>query len=292
MKTMTVQLLNVLASAFLFSCTSSPAFSQEPLYKQEESTQEPLAGRIRAVLIADTQIGFYDNNKSYTQDSLNLELTVRKINEIRPDFVVINGDMVNTSGSRKQLACFSEVIEKISSDIPVWYIPGNHDLGSGTKDEKIEAYIDRYGYDRFSFTVGDRMFIGINSSIIKDGRTEHEAEQMKWLKRALRNSLKKKAETYIFCHYPFFIKRYDEDVTYSNQSAEKRDEYWKLFKEFQVKAVFAGHLHDDYISAYDGIGMITVGPVSKGLGQGVPGMGICSFGDDGYDYSFIPLTDL
>lgn len=293
MKNITLSLLSLVSSVVLLSCSSHVVFSQEPQNQQEnQSSATQQKNQITAVIIADTQIGFSDNNKSYTQDSLNLELTVARINQIHPDFVVVNGDMVNTSGSRKQLACFRSVISKINSDIPVWYVPGNHDIGNSTKDEKIEGYISEYGYDRFSFTEGNATFIGINSCIIKDERAEHEEEQLKWLKRAMRTSIKKKTDTYIFCHHSFFTKRYDEEVTYSNQSQENRDKYWTLFKEFDVKAVFAGHLHDDKISSHEGVGMITVGPVSKPLGQGVSGMGICTFDEDGYDYNFIPLKNL
>lgn len=294
MKNITLSLLSLVSSIVLFSCSSSVAFSQESQEPQDgnQSSGTQQKSKITAVIIADTQIGFSDNNKSYTQDSLNLELTVRKINQIRPDFVVLNGDMVNTSGSKKQLACFFEVIEKLDSDIPLWYVPGNHDMGNGTKDEKIAGYIDKFGYDRFSFTADNATFIGINSCIIKDERIEYEEEQLKWLKRALRAAMKKNNDTYIFCHHSFFTKKYDEEVTYSNQSFENRDKYWALFKEFKVKAVFAGHLHEDKTGAHDGIDMITVGPVSKPLGKGVSGVGICSFEEGSYEYHYIPLKDL
>lgn len=284
--------MSLISAAILLSCSSQMAFSQdieEALPNQSEDQQKE---QITAVLLADMQIGYFDSNKSYTKDSLNLELAVARINQIRPDFVVVNGDMTNTSGSKKQLACLWSVMRKISSDIPVWYIPGNHDVGNGTKDEKIEGYINEFGYDRFSFIQGNNTFIGINSCLIKDNRSELEDEQFRWLKRAIKASLKKKNNTYIFCHHPFFIKKYDEDITYSNQSHENRDKYWELFKEGGIDAVFAGHVHNDEVSSHDGIDMITVGPVSKALGDGVSGIGICTFTDNDYDYEYIYLKDL
>lgn len=289
MKNITLSLLSLLSVAVLFSCSSAEAFSKVP----DEEPQDPAGGqqseKITAVFLADTQIGYFDGNKSYTKDSLNLERAVAKINQLKPDFVVVNGDMVNTSGSKKQHACFWSVMNKICADIPVWYVPGNHDIGNGTKDEKIASYIDMFGYDRFSFTDGTNTFIGINSCLIKDERSELEEEQIKWLKRALRTAKRKHTATYIFCHHPFFIKKYDEEINYSNQSFENRDKYWNLFMEYGVDAVFAGHVHNDEVSSYNGIGMITVGPVSKALGNGISGMGICIFKTDGYDYEYIPL---
>lgn len=292
MKDVTLSLLSLVSVALMLSCSSQLAFSQDINESPSNQPEQQQQKQITAIFIADTQIGYFDSNKSYTKDSLNLELAVSKINQIHPDFVVVNGDMINSSGSKKQLECFWSVMSKVSPDIPVWYVPGNHDVGNGTKDAKIESYITEFGYDRFSFTLGNNTFIGINSCLIKDERSELEEEQFRWLKRAIKASLKRKNATYICCHHPFFIKKYDEGITYSNQSYENRDKYWKLFKENGVDAVFAGHVHNDEVSSHDGIGMITVGPVSKALGDGVSGIGICTFGDNDYEYEYIYLKDL
>lgn len=289
--TLTLLCLFCMAAGALFSCSSSGALTkgttEEPVETPKEEDRP--AEKLTAVFLADTQIGYYDSNNSYTQDSLNFELAVNKINQICPDFVVVNGDMINTSSSAKQLACFWSVMKKVNSDIPVWYVPGNHDIGSGSKDAKIESYINEFGYDRFTFTKGQNTFIGINSCIIKDERAELAEEQLRWLKRALRESMKKQHKTYIICHHPFFIKSYGEKVTYSNQSQEIRDQYWSIFKEFGVTAVFAGHVHNDAVSTYNGIGMITVGPVTKALGDGTSGFAVCDFEHEGYKYEYIPF---
>lgn len=292
MKDIALFLFSHVTAAILLSCSSPLAFSQNVDESSSSQPEQQEKNQITAIFIADTQIGYYDDNQSYTKDSLNLELTVAKINQVSPDFVVVNGDMTNSSGSKKQLACFWSVMRKVSPDIPVWYVPGNHDVGNGTKDEKIEGYIREFGYDRFSFTMGNNTFIGINSCLIKDERSELEDEQFRWLKRAIKAASRKKNSIYICCHHPFFIKKYDEKITYSNQSHENRDKYWNLFKENGVDAVFAGHVHNDEVSSHDGIAMITVGPVSKALGSGVSGIGICTFEDDVYDYEYIYLKDL
>lgn len=46
------------------------------------------------------------------------------------------------------------------------------------------------------------------------------------------------------CHYPIFIKTLEEAENYSNFSLEKRQKYLVLFEEEDVRAVFAGHLHN------------------------------------------------
>ena len=102
MKNITLSLLSLLSAAVLFSCSSAEAFSQVPDDRPQEPAEEQQSERISAVFLADTQIGFFDSNKSYTQDSLNLELAVAKINQLKPDFVVVNGDMVNSSGSKNE----------------------------------------------------------------------------------------------------------------------------------------------------------------------------------------------
>lgn len=260
------------------SCSTAEVYSQDR--------------NISFIQISDPQIGFFDDNKSYTQDSLNLEIAVKHVNRLRPDFVVVTGDMVNSGTSKKQLACFMQVIKKISPDIPVWYVPGNHDIGANAKEERISSYIDTYGYDRFAFKMNDINFIGINSCIIKDGSASQQKDQLKWMKRVMKQDKGGHAATYIFCHHPFFVNSFEEKLSYSNQEKEDRDLYWILFEENNVSAVISGHRHDDATSSHKGITMITCGPVGKPLGNGQSGVGIYTISGKDFNYQFVTLEKL
>ena len=60
--------------------------------------------------ICDTQLGF---GKSYSHDVEAFKQSVEKINKLNPDFVVICGDLVNSSGDQS----FSD-FKEINKSIP------------------------------------------------------------------------------------------------------------------------------------------------------------------------------
>lgn len=228
------------------------------------------------IQISDPQLGFFEDNRSLTRDSLNLETAVAEINRLQPSFVVVTGDMVNNGASGKQVACYKGIISKVNPKIGVWHVPGNHDLGKGATDERIAKYIAHYGYQRFSFRSRKCAFIGINSCVIKDDNTAVEAEQYAWLEKQLAKAAKSSRAIFVFSHYPIFIKKYDEKTSYSNLEPEKRDKYWSLFRKYGVTAVVAGHLHSTKEADCDGIGMYTAGPVGRPLGSGYSGVAVWS----------------
>ncbi len=224
------------------------------------------------IQISDPQIGFFADNKDIVKDSVNLATAVEQINRLQPDFVVVTGDMVNSEKSARQLDCYAEVMSRIDDSIPVWQVPGNHDLGHGSTDAAIDSYVDRYGYQRFSFRYRGCAFIGINTCVIKDQNIQQEEDQYEWLEKQLKKYSENSDEIFVFSHYPFFIRRFDEKTGYSNLCMESRLRYWSLFKKYGVTAVVAGHLHDTVNSEYDGIVMYTAGPVGRPLGNGYSGL--------------------
>ena len=221
------------------------------------------------IQISDPQLGFLNGNEDFSADSLLLERVVARIATVKPDFVVVTGDMTNASRHKRQIACYQSIITKIPASIPVYHIPGNHDIGKGSTDDHIDKYISTFGDDHFFFTYQGCSFTGINSCVIKDQNLPREKAQFDWLSKVLHKKAKLK---FVFAHHSFFLKKYDEKENYSNQSQEMRDKYWSLFKEKGVSCVIAGHLHDTKEASQDGIGMITCGPVGKPLGKGYSGI--------------------
>ena len=245
------------------------------------------------IQLSDVQIGFFDSNKTLSRDSLNFEEAVRQINRLHPAFVINTGDMLNAGTSSRQQAVYDQILSKIDKDIPVWHVPGNHDLGKGATDSRIEKFVSHYGCQRFSFRYNDCAFIGINSCVIKDENKPAEEEQYKWLEKELKKSSKKCKAIYVFSHYPVFIKAFDEKVTYSNLVPADRERYWNLFRRYGVSAVVAGHLHDTKKAEYEGIGMYTSGPVGRPLGHGCSGVAVWTIkGGTGYHCDYVPLEKL
>ena len=269
----------------LFLCTGVHCQKNSDKTKPStESSAEPFF----FIQMSDPQFGFMDNNESFTAETDLMKQAVEIINRLRPDFVVVTGDMVNASKSDSQIQAFKKAIADIDRKIPVYLLPGNHDISKTTDQAQLDAYAQNYGADRFSFDHKGCRFIGINSCIIREQNPDLEPAQFKWLEKRLAGA-KDARFKFIFSHYSFFLKTPDEADKYSNIPLTLRGKYLDLFHQYGVAAVFAGHLHDVSYGEDRGMKMITTGAVGKALGKGFHGMNLVKVYPDRFTYEYIAL---
>lgn len=243
------------------------------------------------VQISDPQFGFFDKNESIEKEIALYEEAVRKINLLKPDFVVITGDFVNKRTEQNQTDAFRKITAKIDKRIPVYYTPGNHDIGNTPGQKDIDAYTAIYGPDYFSFKHKNSTFIGFNSVIIKSEKNkELEEKQFAWLEKQLKKAQKSNL-TILFTHYPFFIKRSNEKVTYSNQNEATRERYMKLFSKYGVMAIFAGHYHNNGQSSFDKIMMITTSALGRPLGKAPSGLRLITINKDKISHNYYSVDE-
>ncbi|MFH9614238.1 phosphodiester glycosidase family protein [Streptomyces pratensis] len=73
--------------------------------------------------------------------------TLQEIRAARPDFVVVNGDLVD-EGSPADLAFARQVLEEeLGDSLPWYYVPGNHEVMGG----KIDNFVTQFGPARRTF---------------------------------------------------------------------------------------------------------------------------------------------
>lgn len=253
--------------------------------------QKPASSPWYIIQITDPQFGFIEENKGFSKETELYEKIVSAVNRLKPEFVVITGDLVNNKDDRSQINEFKRITAEINPSIPVWLTPGNHDIGLVSGQTDIDAYKTDYRYDKFSFKYKNCTFIGINSSVIKVGNNELEKSQFDWLRKELSGSVQAD-HIILFCHYPFFIKSFDEPESYSNLSAETRSRYFSLFSEYKVNAVFAGHLHKNSSANHDNIQMITTGPAGKPLGESPSGIRIIKIYPDKIESDYYGVDEI
>jgi len=241
------------------------------------------------IQVTDPQFGMFENNKGFEKETVLYEKAVSEINKLHPDFVVITGDLVNNGKDESQIAEFKRITEEIDTGISVYLTPGNHDLGQEPTKQSIHTFKKNYGYDRFSFKHKGSLFIGFNTSIIKNDLPKLQNRQFKWLKKKL-NGGKKAGHVILFCHYPFFLHSVDEPEAYFNISPAKRLKYIELFKANHVEAVFSGHLHKNKENNYDGIQWITTSAVGKPLGSDPSGIRIVKVFSDRIESNYYGLN--
>lgn len=258
----------------------------------------PKNSTFQFVQLTDPQLRFtretgIDGTNDFQLDSLHLEQAVARINTLKPAFVIVTGDLVHDVHNEYDLQVYSDIIGKVDSSIPVYNLPGNHDIRDGNDDAQVEAFISRYGSDRFSFEYNGSRFIGLNSCIIRDSHPTREEEQFNWLSSELDAAVQKGEPVYVFAHCPVFVDSFDEDLSYHSFQPEKRRQYWDLFREGGVKAMIAGHLHYNKINSFEGIENIASGPSGFSFEQGGNGEGfrLWTINPESFSSEFIRLCE-
>ncbi|MCA1760981.1 MAG: metallophosphoesterase [Bacteroidales bacterium] len=140
-----------------------------------EAQKNDANGPFYIIQITDPQFGMFEKNRSFEKETVLYEKAVVGVNQLNPDFVVITGDFVHDQNSELQMNEFKRITAEINRDIPVYYTPGNHDIGVNPTKKSIKEYQKNYGKDRFSFIYNNCLFIGFNSGLIKAGLPKAEA---------------------------------------------------------------------------------------------------------------------
>jgi 3',5'-cyclic AMP phosphodiesterase CpdA len=243
------------------------------------------------IQLTDPQLGMFDGNASFEKETVLYEKAVAKINSLNPDFLVITGDFMNDQNSASQINEFKRITAKIKPAIPVYYSPGNHDIGLVPTPESLEKYKENYGNDRFSFEHKGSSLIGFNTGLIKAKLDKPEQEQFNWLSKKLRKS-RNSQHILLFTHYPFFNKTVDESTAYSNIDREYREKYLNLFKDSNVAAVFSGHHHNNGYATFGNVQLVTTSALGKPLGEAPSGFRIIKVFNDRIEHEFFGLDEL
>lgn len=162
----------------------------------------------------------------------------------QPDLVIATGDL-SQDGSTTSYEHFFRLLQH--SAIPILCIPGNHDK----KDKLIKSLSGKSFYCE-QITKRNWSIIGIDSCY-KDGTSGYISKrELKRLKSSLNNS---NSEHIIIClhHQPVSI----ESEWLDKIGLQNNTEFLNLIKTSpKVRAVFFGHIHQDYVSDLNGIKMI------------------------------------
>lgn len=184
-------------------------------------------------------------------DLKSLQKALDKARDDGIGFIVAAGDLT-TVGGTAEFKKVRAILDK--SNIPYYVIPGNHDLWS---KGGVANFVEVFGPDFQSFQKGKVKFILINNG---DGLRGLEERQQNWLDQELVDCLK--LYCLVFAHmplnHPYLTHVMGED---SPAVAGQAVELVRQLADYQVKKLFAGHIH--YFSSYElgGLGTHTDGAI-------------------------------
>jgi serine/threonine-protein phosphatase CPPED1 len=258
--------------------------------------QAPATPPFFFVQMSDPQFGMFTKDADFVQETANFELAIATMNRWKPAFVVITGDLVNKAGDAAQIAEYRRITAKLHRSIPLYSVPGNHDVENEPTPASVAAYVRRIGPDHYSFTARSLAGIVLNSSLIhtpKQAPALYDA-QLSWLRSELsRLNSRGARHLVVFQHHPWFLENAEEADQYFNIPLERRREHLALFRDAGVKYLFSGHYHRNASGRAGEIEMTTTGPVGMPLGEGSQsGLRVVIVRDSGLTHRYYQLGEL
>lgn len=182
-----------------------------------------------------------------------------EIGLVRPDFVLWSGDTVyGYCDTRAELEGEYNAFLDLATRgaVPLFNAPGNHEIHSGQSCPppastapapelcgppcSEEVFEQRFGKLYGSFDYAGAHFISLDTDV-PDHEDEISGKQLEWLQKDL--ELNKGARAiFVFCHTEFQSAPMI-DPNKSHPPIKNAAELRALFKNYPVKAVFAGHEH-------------------------------------------------
>lgn len=220
---------------------------------------------------------------------------ISEANRLRPAFVVLCGDMVNDLESREQINEVFRIAGTLEHGIPIHWVAGNHDVCEDTRvptANGLASYRAAFGADYYSFQHGRVSFVVVNTCIMdhpENLQDEWDA-QMAFLRAELKAARERDAShIIIFGHHPFFLEHAKEEDSYWTIPKEHRRPVVELFREYEVAAVFAGHLHRNNYASDCGLEMVASGPVGYPLGDDPSGYRVVKVFDERIEHDYYGL---
>lgn len=180
-----------------------------------------------------------------------LKLAVQEINRSDVDAVLLTGDLTN-EGSDEQLFNVKSIMDGITK--PLYVIPGNHE--NNWSQSACKTFNDLWGTDRFVFSIGKLVVIGLNCGpFMKMGDGHIKQEDLLWLDKTLNQMVKPGMKVLSINHYPIL-----DDL-------DNYRDYVAVLKKYPVITHQNGHWHRWRLYETDGINGLMVRCLDMGNGD-------------------------
>jgi 3',5'-cyclic AMP phosphodiesterase CpdA len=269
LKKLLILIISVVTGTSTFAQQGQAVDKADPSSGNSESRSNPSKpGPFTFVQICDPQLGM----GGYEHDLKTFKQAVIQANALKPDFVVICGDLVARL-DEKSVKDFNRI--KTGFTIPTHCVPGNHDVFNDHQDKRnginhaqsLANYRKAMGKDYYSFEHKGQVFLCANSQLWKVALKGESEKHDQWVKQTLATASKKGLPVFVVMHHPLYTDTLDEKDAYSNLPTAKRKELLELFEKHGVVAVLTGHEHKVIIREHKGIQLVTGETTSKTHGS-------------------------
>ncbi len=228
--------------------TSDP---QIGLYRSALNQAE--AKRIRLEQSGRSHPAFEDlpQIEGFERELLLFDETIAAANELRPDAVIVCGDMLQEWDSDAQARVALDVGAGLDDGIPLHWVAGNHDVAPDTYRPTTEAlarYRAHFGLDRYVAIYGTVRLIVMNSTVVhSDALPEERAANLEFLEAELANARAEQQQPIVCSHHPWFLRNVEavpeDPVTAMEMPPEPRRQLLAIAEAGGLRTLLTGHLH-------------------------------------------------
>ncbi|MEO0166103.1 MAG: metallophosphoesterase [candidate division WOR-3 bacterium] len=205
---------------------------------------------------SDPQIG----RNAYTVPHCSIAVSQIMAMTPVPSFIIITGDMgedpTNQNVILNQWRICDSLFDLLA--VPKYFTPGNHDIGYANDNYWTPAmlafYRNFWGMDYYATIYDSSLFVSLNSTLL-DTYSGHSCypyslEQDSFLRTILEGASNTYKHIFLFFHFPLYISSPTEANSQNNVDRPRRDTLLKYLRDYNITAVFTGHLHYDLLNFY------------------------------------------
>jgi 3',5'-cyclic AMP phosphodiesterase CpdA len=226
-------------------------------------------------------------------DGRRLVEAIRQTNAIRPDFVLVSGDLTHRR-DQAEYDWLAAALHECAA--PYHLIPGNHDIVEVNDREGLERFRKRFGADSYGFAAEGWEFICLNSMLLdtpnaaEPAMRDESQRQWRWLAHSLKRAAESGNRVIIHMHVPPFVDHPDEAPAYFNLPLEARRRLLALVTEHGVPILLTGHTHTTTERRGEGFILYTVSGSAVALDERGLGYRVFLVEGDAVHQRFVPLA--
>jgi outer membrane protein assembly factor BamB len=196
-------------------------------------------GAVRFAVVSDTHASV-----DRAGSAERLALVFGAIARLEPDLVVHCGDITDTGLPDEYLLYRRAVPAALAGRVR--HVPGNHEVRWDSTAGRL--YKSNFGPARWSFAVGGVCCVGLDPTQMLQEPGHYGREGLGWLRRVL-GGLAAGTPAILFQHFPV-----GDEHRYVDDQAALLD----LIAGYDVRGIFAGHVHREEVSRVDGLMQVTL----------------------------------
>lgn len=189
--------------------------------------------------------------EGFEREVLLFAETIAAANELRPDAVIVCGDMLQDWDSDEQTEVALAASTDLDDGIPLYWVSGNHDVAPDTyrpTEEALARYREHFGLDRYVVELGAVRLIMMNSTVVhSEALPAERTANLEFLEAELSKAAHLGQQPIVASHHPWFLRDVEavpaDPVTAMEMPPEPRRRLLDIAEAGGLRTLLTGHLH-------------------------------------------------